>query len=152
MRDIKYMILGFLVGGVLSCSSPSIVRYTGGTGTRWNVIEISMQNIGILEVATDTVSNILLQNLVLASLNSGLTLYSRSDGNDVVLKVQLLGKKNNFLGDKQYFSLIYRVEQRGKIEGYLIQDFYHERFLLDNSRLYKAIKQAVDLLLYVPKK
>ena len=106
--------------------------------------ELELKNTSILDVPKDVVSNVIIENLKLAYLKEGIDLRvdSKPSENIPEMKMVLLGKKNDFMEKKEYFSLIYKVYWKGENIFYLIQDFDVGDFFLVNSKLNESIVES----------
>jgi hypothetical protein len=107
--------------------------------------ELELKNTSILDVPKEVVSNIIIENLKLAYLKEGIDLRvdDCSSENIPEMKILLLGKKNDFLEKKEYFSMIYKVYWKGENIFYIIQDFNVGDFFLENRKLNESIVESV---------
>ncbi|MEJ5283793.1 MAG: hypothetical protein WHS77_01965 [Brevinematales bacterium] len=147
MKKINSFIITMFF--LCSCSIRSSVLYYKPDTTisinRIKISEIDLKNSSALEVPKDVVSNIILENLKLAFFQEGITVVlDETYSNETPeLFIKLIGKRNDFINNKQYFSLIYKLVYKKEDVFYLIQDFDGGVSFLRNEILFDSLKEAI---------
>lgn len=147
MKKINSFVITMIF--LCSCSIRSSVLYYKPDTTisinRIKISEIDLKNSSSLEVPKDVVSNMILENLKLAFFQEGIiVVFDETYSNEIPeLFVKLIGKKNDFINNKQYFSLIYKVVYKKEDIFYLIQDFDGGEAFLKNETLFDSLREAI---------